>query len=648
MKNTGLSFSIFLLVLCSGVVFGQIRDGGDDDSGTDDEEGGPRIGSTMLDDTTKSIYGPGTAHYLYEKQIRQNKIRYSRIDTTVNNLHQWEPLDPHENTYQDLGNMGTAARRLFYQAPDVIGARSGFDVYDPYFLTADDIKYYDTQSPFTDMHIIWGGQNRARTNIDFSRNVALGWNVGFGYQGIFADKQFSRRRRGDRNVEGVSYYFFQRFVSENTRYQMLFNFTRNRHKVLEIGGLDLNPNEVLASSFFDNNAPILFDDVQTVDLRINMHLYHEYRLTNLLQVYHVFDRQRQGATFTDGNISTPTDFYDFIMRDSSATADRPYFRTIQNEVGIKGRYKPFFYSLYYKGRKFFFRNQYLPEFLTDETYTGFEHYFGGTVDFELDSVYQVFGFAETLLNGNYRIGGEVNSPWLEGSIKRQQHDPGIMHQLYAGNHNLWSRDLRPIRTNELYGAVKLKWRRFLFKPLLHIQTVTDYVYFKEQDFVGGLTQVSPFQNSGQARVFSPGLNLDFTFFKNFHFKSKFRYNQVSGPGQEGFPMPEIFANGQLYYENIILQGNFEFQLGTEVHYRSEFFAPAYQAQIMQFYVQDDFLVKGFPVVDVFLNAKINRGRIFLRFSNIMQLITGEGYFMTPFYPGLQSVFDFGAKWAFYD
>jgi hypothetical protein len=88
--------------------------------------------------------------------------------------------------------------------------------------------------------------------------------------------------------------------------------------------------------------------------------------------------------------------------------------------------------------------------------------------------------------------------------------------------------------------------------------------------------------------------------------------------------------------------------GIDVHWQSAYFALGYDPAIQQFYTQNDFQSPAFPVIDVFFNAKIKRGRIFVKYHNLNQLITKQGYVPTPYYPAAKNLIDFGFDWSFYD
>jgi hypothetical protein len=113
-------------------------------------------------------------------------------------------------------------------------------------------------------------------------------------------------------------------------------------------------------------------------------------------------------------------------------------------------------------------------------------------------------------------------------------------------------------------------------------------------------------------------------------------------------MPELFINAQLAYSNIWFGGNFDFQAGVDVHWKSDYFAYGYDPVVQQFYTQQKHAAPDFPLLDVFISAKIIRGRVFFKYHNLLKAFTKIGNVPTPFYPGVMNVFDFGFDWSFYD
>ncbi|MBX2971089.1 MAG: hypothetical protein KF803_17105 [Cyclobacteriaceae bacterium] len=84
----------------------------------------PRSRSTIIDDSTKQIYGPTTSQYFLESDLFRNKWISYPIDTVIRNFHHFSFSQRRQNLHQDLGNIGTAIRPVYQEVPDVIGATS--------------------------------------------------------------------------------------------------------------------------------------------------------------------------------------------------------------------------------------------------------------------------------------------------------------------------------------------------------------------------------------------------------------------------------------------------------------------------------------------------------------------------------------------
>ena len=99
--------------------------------------------------------------------------------------------------FQDLANLGTAARPVFYEVPQQIGSTSGFDAYNLYHNSADSIKYYDTKiSPYQNCCLFWWRGTGIKLDVEFVRNIKPNWNVGIAYRTIRAKENFKSNAQG--------------------------------------------------------------------------------------------------------------------------------------------------------------------------------------------------------------------------------------------------------------------------------------------------------------------------------------------------------------------------------------------------------------------------------------------------------------------
>ena len=142
--------------------------------------------------------------------------------------------------------------------------------------------------------------------------------------------------------------------------------------------------------------------------------------------------------------------------------------------------------------------------------------------------------------------------------------------------------------------------------------------------------------------------------RHVNLSSQIIYTKLLDNPNDAIEVPDLFINAQLSYANIFFNGNFDIHAGVDLHYQSAYYPLQYDVPIQQFYIQERitenaFRVPAFPILDLFFNAKIKRGRIFLKYNNLLQAFQPlNGYFATPHYPGQRNVIDFGFDWSFYD
>lgn len=613
---------------------------------TSAQETPTRRGSRIIDDTTKQVYGPTTSTYFYEDEVFLNIEKKYVIDTVIRDFHHFAPYQQDDYTLQDLGNIATASRPIFFEVPEQIGVTSGFTIYDRYW-EARRIRHYDTKSPYTNLNVNLGGKGRSITNITFARNINPRWNFGFNYRGYFVDKQILREGKGDRNVRSVFYDLFTSYETADSTYRLFLSYARNRHQVQEFGGV-LVEEGYDRSEFFQQNAQRTLTEAEARELRMNLHLFHQYRIGSGLQIYHKFDRDRQGNDYYDEPGQEPEGYYEHIEIDSTNTIDELRFVTVRNEAGIKGNLLKLFYNGYYAIRNFNMDYMYLDADTLHVRTKGAEHYLGGRMMLRLDSLMTLTGWVEFMDNGNFRIEGDLTSRWLEASLRQNQFEPGFMQQAYRGSYSVWNNNFSPVNVTQLSGFLHVRSKVFHLSPGMTLTRMNNYVYFRED--TSRVQYVMPQQAGGAHVIFSPEVRMSMKFGR-MTLRTRAIYTSMLENSEDAMKIPELFVNAQLAYEGMHFGGNLELHTGVEVHWQSAYDALGYAPEIQQFFVQDPriaFRSNEFPLVDVFLNAKIKRGRIFVKYHNLVQAITGEGWFPTPYYPGQSNVVDFGFDWSFYD
>ena len=159
-----------------------------------------RDAKSLLNTEEKKGYGSQSTRFTYEENFKFNDIVFYSPDTLPENIHRFNELANQDFLIQNLGNIGTALRSLEWNPTIQTGVTSGYTAYDEFYTTSDEIRYFDTRSPYTEILADFGELGRAITNVVFTFNDSINFNIGASYKSIRADKQLAYLQRGDRHV----------------------------------------------------------------------------------------------------------------------------------------------------------------------------------------------------------------------------------------------------------------------------------------------------------------------------------------------------------------------------------------------------------------------------------------------------------------
>jgi len=607
-------------------------------------------GSQIVDDSTKNVYGPKTTLWTTEQDVFINKSNYRPLDTALTNYHRWTYVQKFNNRYQDLGNVGTALNSIFPTLSTTIGANPGYHTYSLYYDTQEP-KYFDTKSPFTKILLVWGGDGRAMTHVEFTRNINPRWNFGFNYRPILADKQL-QRTKGVRQTVSHYYDFHTSYKSTNNRYLLLANYRRIRHRVFENGGILLT-SATTESAYFDQYAQPYLVAAQSEELRNTVHVFHQYQLASPFQLYHKLDLTRQRNYFSDIKANEPNydKYFPYTNTDADIDTlnvkDGIEFKTTVNEFGVKGNAAFLFYSFFYRMRMYSTYNRYVDETILSFKNDGIENYVGGQIAFRFDSLSELSGRAEYLLDGNYLLQAQLKTPWLDATGISSLAKPSFLPLAYRGSHHSWVNSFSDPFYNQLSGFLKGNFGGFFISPGFTYTTLTNYIYYKSNTVTGEQT-VIPVQSSGNQQVFTPEVRMSLRFFRHLYLRPQVLYTKLLKNDDRAVRTPEWFMNAQLSFENTLFKNAIQVQIGIDAHWRSDYTAQGYDPTIQQFYIQDKTITAAYPLVDVFFNGKFKGGKFFVKYHNINQLITTTGYLPTPTYRAVGNILDFGFELILFD
>ncbi len=617
------------------------------------------------------IYGPKTTKFIYEQDLKYNRLNYQIIDTTLTGVHNFTRVEQLGNGLQYLGTIGSASTPIYPKPPQVIGATSGFNAYNMYEPSPADIKYYDARSPYTNLIATFGGQGRSAVDLTFTRNITANWNVGTNISTLSIDRQIGGRgvRQGDKYARSYYFNLFSYYRTKNKKYHLMGVLSRLNHRVQESGGIIESIDEVGLTEFYAyNDAIVWLTSASDREYRFRYHLYHQYAVNDLLQVYHEFNLYHQHDYFfyeTSGKITN--DYFKRIYLDSTRTADLTKFKLLENEVGFKGNLAALFYNVHVKLRNP--RIEYPSDTLLRDTLGIRNNELYGGFDLRLDLGEKTYlrGGAEYLNTNAYVLEAAFNNPILKASYVRTRALPSYLSQRYLGNHNRWENNFGSVAYDQLSGSLEYQFKWFYLRPFMTATNITNPIYYRRDTVNNQVSrQAFPVQAGGAAQVLSPGVAFRLDFLKKMHLDTRVTYSLVSGRASEAVPLPSWYLFSRLYFANRYIENKIGIQLGLDMQLTSAYLGYDYDVATQQFFVQrqmfgtssrtlpDNFWLphpnySAYFVADLFFVMQVRRAHLYVKIPQINQGIPEDGYFATPFYTGQPRVYvDIGINWMFFN
>jgi hypothetical protein len=618
------------------------------------------VSAQILNDSTRNVYNPKTTRVFKEGDFLRGNFTTRPVDTALTNLHRTRNWYGDTTFYQELGNIGMAAKPLLWRFPEQIGVRLGRNAYDRYMYEPAQADYFDTKSPYTHLFYVQGQQGEQIFEAKHARSFRDIASFGLSFQRIAANKQIGK---GPTNQEGqvdnLGFMFFTHVRNKSGRYHLFTNFTVGKHEVIESGGINYPEGTKLDSldgydqrNVYYADAPIWLNSAASEERRNMAHLTHFLQLAKeYIKVYHTFDYRYQKNIYFDNalpaNGAAQAPFYQTqpFLVDSGHTRDSTRYREVENTLGLTGNHPLFYYNIYAKRRdaKMHFaalstETDTLLVSRSQQTGSSYgQNFIGGETQFKLRDIFNITVKGEYQLFQDYQATAAARVKFLTFSQSRLSYSPSLLQQQYRSNHFRWDNNFENIVADKTAAGLQGKfWNNTLRGEVARVN-LQHYVFINQQS--------QPEQLGEQLSFYTAYLHHHLKL-RNLHFDHELSYNQLDNADQ--IRLPQWLVNSKVYYEGHLFKKALFGQVGFEAFAMDDFKADAYNPVLQQFYLQNSFTVPTYPVVDFFITADIKNFNVFLKMAHLNQGFPHNGYFTSPYYSGMQRSFIFGLKWMFFD
>ena len=689
--------------------YGQNNYGQNNQNATRDAFGNqvdPRMQPNNLrNDSTEVIT---MAPKLYQWRISEtlgNQIM-SEVDTVALNFQNMNMEEGMTGHYSLLGNMASPrlshvfADRQYDTAPTIfLQPLTGF------YQRSDQTLFTNSNIPFTNLSY-WPAGDKVTGEDRFKAYFSMNANKRFSF-GFKFDYKYGRGYYANQATSNFNAGLFTSYMGKHYQLHAMYNnfyFKQNENGGITDDRYITRPEDMAAGSkvYESNNIPVRLESTSNRNHNMYVYLSHRYRLGFTRQTTKIVDKQDdRGSERKRPTIDEPaendtlpqvitkdtltieefvpvTSFihtlkversrHSFFSQDldslptallnNSQTADSTVAFSIKNVFGIsllEG------FNKYAKaGLTAYLSHQYNRYSLMnmDATllnpqkvrYTEQELYLGGELakregnmlHYNINGEIGLAGIAA----GQFSIDGSADlrvklgkdSVMLKGHAYIKNTLPSFYMRHYHSNHYVWDYD-------DMDKEFRVRVEGELDFPLTGtnlkagLETIKNYTYFDSNAISRQAGSNIKVANATLTQNFKLGI---------LHLDNEVTWQKSNS---DLLPLPTWTLYHNLYILTKIAKKVLNVQLGADVRYFSEYYAPTYAPGIQQFHLQSEgskIKVGNYPVINVYANLQLKRTRFFVMFYHVNDGLGSRKYFYAPHYPVNPRILKFGVSWNFYD
>ena len=598
--------------------------------------------------------------------------------------------------FTHLGNLGSPRiSHVFFERKET--TQEFFT--DPYSFSYDTpgtVKYTNTKSPFTNLtYYKLGSSRRAEEQFKayFAVNVNKRLGFGFDIDYIYGRGQFQNQSTAQFNGNLFTYY-------HGDKYEMHFNFINNNYKVTENGGISddryiTHPLEMADGKRVYKSYEIQtnLQDIWNKNTGYHAFLSHRYNLgfykdessendTIVKEVFvpvtsfiHTVKVDMNTRRYISQNDKQNREYFqnNYLGNDST---DMTKYMSVKNTVGIslregfnKWAKAGLTAFVSFEHRRFSMTDsingtpgQFMRDYKENTLSVGGQliKSQGKTIHYDVLGEIAVLG--EDIGQFNIEGKGDLNFRLFNDTVRLDANayikniKPTFYYRHFHSKHYWWDNDLSMITRTKLEGKLSIeRWRTQLQAG---VENITNYTYldntsvgYTSSNDTGTKTyknDVAVRQNAGNIQVFSAKLRQDFKL-GILHLDNEVVYQKSSN--STILPLPDLVLYHNLYIRAGLAKKVLTVELGADVRYFTQYYAPDYAPAIGQFYLQNPetrYKLGGYPLVNGYLNIHLKRTRIFVMMYNLVQGTGERSYIFAPHYPLNPRAFKFGISWNFFD
>jgi hypothetical protein len=594
------------------------------------------------------------------------------FDTVFSLFNRFRIADRYSPVNATLGNYGLPFYQIDFFDRVTDPDKYLYSTYYPFMFLPDRTLFLNTQTPFTELVWTFAGPRETSEQtfkVRHSQNVNRFFNIGLIFDVIYDLGQYGYQRASNKDFILSSSY-------TGIKYKLYFVAGINNIESFENGGITDNN---LLSQGTTRDVPVKLgglDKANSILKNRNLLLVQRYTLgSNSVNKSDTLPKKRAGLFGLSGTLShififesnsrtykdsyPVSGFYDTIFINHNITADSVYSRSIKNTlrfdfstdetrkfrlggaIGIRNEIFKYYYII--PVRYPFAKNQ--------DIYNKSNNVLVGKLFNSIGEKFRWLATGELFVTGyragDFNLNGEISksfdlkkgrASWLAtGSIINRQ--PSFWYEHWGSNHFKWENNFGKEFRIDLGSSISY--------PARNSEIKFNYAIIKNY---------TDFDSTAHPSQYTGGLSVAALSFRNelkawkFHLVSDVIIQRSSNSNVLDLPLIAIRSAG--FFEHLFrfksTGGKLNTQLGVDLTYNTAYHPYSYMPATGRFYRQELVSAGNYPFLNVFLNFKVQRTRIFIMVDHVNSGLMGYNYSMVPLYPMNIRMIRYGVAWTFYN
>ena len=583
------------------------------------------------------------------------------VDTslTIEKYHKINFLRKDDFDLIPFSNTGVAYNTLsFYGINSInpkMGASNKYYSYD----SVDDVVYYDLPTPFTELMYRSVFEQGQLLDAVYSVNTSRQFNFSISRKGLRSLGNYQNFISSSSNFKISTNYFSKnkkyRFRTHYTNQKLfseqngginnsdILNFENGNSQFLDRGVFDPNfenaHNEFLGKRFYVDQSYVLIDkdSISNSNLELFNSIYLEEKK-------YKFQQSASDEFFGDSFVSQ--EINDKILLNSlNLQAGLIYNSDIFGKINLGLRYVSDKYSL-----ENYQIDQYIDNTQSINSKTTFitAEYLKTFSKIELNAKTENFIFGDNksnMFSSSIMLQLKNNNSFT-ANYKLFSSVPNynfLLHRSNYENYN-WNNQFDNTITNSISLGLKLNEIIDLDVDLISVKKHIQFEKIVNDLADSSEYSILPVQNNGNLDILKLQLSRKINFGK-FSIDSNLLFQKSLS--DDIINLPQIVSRNTVYFSTDMFKKALFLQTGFGVKYFSKFYMNGYDPLLSELYIQNEKEIGEFPIIDFFINAKIQQTRLYFKFEHFNSSFTGYNYYSAPNYPYRDFSFRFGLVWNFF-